>query len=159
MTRPPETRSNSRKYNSTWSKSHSLNEQLKQLEEHLGALANQEPVCQLLMSCPGIDPITALEYRAAIDDPHRFKYGDRVGSYLGLTPGENSSSLRKRRTSITKAGPSELRMLLCQAAWVYWRRHPDTSLSKWAYAIAERRGKKIAMVALMRKLAVMLWAM
>ena len=137
----------------------SLNGQIKELTSYLESEAESDPVCQLLMTCPGVGPLTALEFRAVIDEPDRFVHGDKVGSYVGLTPGEDSSSFRKRRTSITKAGSAELRMLLCQAAWCYWRNHPDTPLGIWVRGVSDRRGKKVAMVALMRKLAVIMWAM
>jgi transposase len=135
-----------------------LNEQIEKLGKELDEIAKQDPVCRLLMTHPGVGALIALEFRATIDDPKRFKHGDKVASYIGLTAGENSSSKRKRRTSITKAGSPELRRLLCQGGWSYWRTQ-DTSVVHWARKIAERRGKKIALVAIMRKMAVTLWAM
>lgn len=137
----------------------SLNEQIKEVTKHLEAMVEADEVCQLLMSHPGVGPMTALEFRATIDEPTRFKHGDKVGSYIGITPGENTSSKRKRRTSITKAGSPELRRLLCQGAWSYWRTQEGMATNGWARQVAERRGKKVAMVALMRKMSVTLWAM
>src|SRR5215510_9958288 len=67
------------------------------------------------MTAPGIGPVTALRFVAAIDEPGRFATAHRVQSYLGLTPGEHSSSERERRTGITKAGTMELRRTLIQA--------------------------------------------
>lgn len=136
-----------------------LNKQIDDVTKELEAMAKADKVCRLLMTHPGVGPLTALEFRATIDAPTRFKHGDKVGSYLGITPGENSSSKRKRRTSITKAGSPELRRLLCQGAWSYWQSQKDAPTRKWVSAIADRRGRKIAMVALMRKMSATLWSM
>lgn len=137
----------------------SLDEQIAEVTKQLESMAEKDDVCRLLMTHPGVGPITALEFRATVDDPTRFKHGDKVASYIGITPGENSSSLRKRRTSITKAGSPELRRLLCQGAWSYWRTQPGTPAGKWVRQVADRRGKKVAIVSLMRKISVTLWAM
>ena len=136
----------------------SLNGQIESMTKELEERAKAHEVCRLLMSHPGVGPITALEFCATIDEPTRFKHGDKVASYVGITPGENSSSKKKRRTSITKAGSPELRKLLCQAAWSYYRTQDDET-KRWFQQIADRRGKKIALVALMRKISVTLWAM
>jgi transposase len=82
-----------------------------------------------------------------------------VQSYLGLTPGEDSSSQRERRTGITKAGPSALRRALIQGAWTAIRRNPNDPMIAWADQIARRRGKFVAVVALARKLAGILFAL
>jgi transposase len=80
-------------------------------------------------------------------------------SYLGLTPGEDSSSKRKRLTSITKAGPKAVRWTLVQAAWTARRCRKNDPMVIWAKGIEERRGRAIAVVALARKIAGILWAM
>ena len=82
-----------------------------------------------------------------------------MSSYLGLTPGENSSSERRRLTAITKAGPRAVRWTLVQAAWTVRRCRKDDPMVKWAAAIEHRRGRAIAVVALARKMAGILWAM
>ncbi len=79
-------------------------------------------------------------------------------SYLGITPGENSSSGRKQRLAITKAGPGDLRGLLLQVAWSAWRTRPHDPMVQWARRVAERRGRKIALVALSRKIAGVMYA-
>jgi transposase len=135
-----------------------LSLQVKAATKELHELAKQIPACQLLMTIPGIGPVTAVSYVAAIGDISRFEYSHRVESYLGLTPGENSSSERERRTSITKAGPSSVRRTLIQAAWAVWRRYPNDPMARWATTIAERRGRPIAIVALARKLAGLMYA-
>ena len=109
---------------------------------------------------PGVGPLTALRFVAAIDEPGRFATAHHVQSYLGLTPGEHSSSERERRTGITKAGPMELRRTLIQAAWAAMclvrTSHP---MIDWARRLGERRGRPVAAVALARKLAGILFAM
>lgn len=135
-------------------------EEVKAADKQLQTLAGEHAVCRRLMTVPGIGPVTALRFVAAIDDPTRFATAHRVQSYLGLTPGERSSSERERRTGITKAGPMELRRTLIQSAWVAMclvrTSHP---MIDWARRLAERRGRPVAAVALARKLAGILFAM
>lgn len=136
-----------------------ISEQVKEADAQLAQIANETPVCRRLMTVPGVGQVTAVRYLAALDDMTRFSSAHGVQSYLGLTPGENSSSERKHNTGITKAGPSELRRTLVQAAWSAFRRCPNEPMVKWATQIAARRGKFIAVVALARKLAGILFAM
>jgi transposase len=82
-----------------------------------------------------------------------------VESYLGLVPSEDTSG-KRRIGSITKQGNSYLRAMLVQAAWCVLRRDPDADpLTRWGQAIAQRRGKRVAAVAVARRLAGVLWAM
>jgi transposase len=127
--------------------------QIKAANNRLKKLASEHPVARRLMTIPGVGPVTALSFVAAVDKHERFKQAHHLQSYLGLTPGENSSSERERRTSITKAGPSSVRRVLIQAAWSAMRTSPNAPMVRWATAIAERRGRFIAIVALARKLA------
>jgi transposase len=139
-----------------------LNAELTTLEEHVEALASTDAVAQRLMTAPGVGPVIALTFRAVLDDPARFG-GDarRVAAFLGLVPSESSSAERQHKGHITKAGPTALRALLVQGAWVIWRgRRPDgAALRAWAQALAARRGRRIAMVALARRVARILYAM
>lgn len=135
-----------------------LNEQVRAADRQLRATAKANPICQRLMSIPGIGPVTAVSFVAQIDDVSRFDHAFRVQSYLGLTPGEHSSGDRARRTGITKAGASSVRRNLIQAAWVAWMRAPHEPFVRWARQIAERRGKFVAIVALARKLAGIMFA-
>jgi transposase len=118
-----------------------------------------DPVCRRLTTVPGVGPVTALRFVAAVDEVSRFPSVHRLEAYLGLVPGEHSSSERQRRTGITKAGPSAVRWVLVQAAWSTLRSRRQGPLQQWARAVAERRGKRIAIVALARKLAGILFAM
>ncbi|MDX2051816.1 MAG: IS110 family transposase [Polyangiaceae bacterium] len=136
-----------------------LNEQIKLADKELEKLAEQDPICQRLMSVPGVGPVTSVRFMAALDDRSRFPSAHAVQAYLGLTPGENSSSERKQRTGITKAGPAAMRRALVQAAWNVRRFRPNDPISLWAQEIEKRRGKFIATVAVARKLAGILYAM
>lgn len=136
-----------------------LNEQIRAADEELEEIAEKDPVCNRLMSIPGVGPVTSLRFVAAIDDVSRFASAHAVASFLGLTPGENSSSERKQRTGITKAGPAAVRRALGQAAWVLRKNRPLDPMSQWAKQIELRRGKLVATTALARKLAGVLFAL
>jgi transposase len=136
-----------------------LNEQIAAADKELAALTEDDPICQRLMSAPGVGPVTSLCFVAALDEVRRFSSAHAVQSYLGLTPGENSSSERQRRTGITKAGPAMVRKSLVQAAWNIRRLRPQDPMSQWALEIEKRRGKFVATVAVARKLAGVLYAM
>jgi transposase len=136
-----------------------LNEQIEKADRELAEHAQADPTCTRLMSVPGVGPVTAIRFVAAIDDVSRFPGAHQVESYLGLVPGENSSSDRRRRTGITKAGAPALRRTLGQAAWSLRRCRRKDPLQAWADEVEKRRGKHIATVALMRKLAGILYAL
>jgi transposase len=135
-----------------------VNLQLKQADKQLAKIAHEDQVCCWLMTTPGVGPVTAVRFRAAIDKVDRFKNAHAVESYLGLTPGENSSSERTQKLGITKAGSNELRRVLIQGAWFVMTRSNDP-IAAWAKRIEARRGKFIAVVALARKLAGILFAL
>jgi transposase len=134
------------------------NMQIAIADKQLKELANQDPVCQRLMSMPGVGPVTAIRFMAALDDVTRFPNAHAVECYLGLVPGENSSATRKRRTSITKAGPPRVRWALAQAAWALRTHRKNDPLVLWADQVEKRRGKMIAMTALARRMAGVLYA-
>lgn len=136
-----------------------LNIQVKEADKQLTKISGDDPVCRRLMTTPGVGSVIAVRFVAAIDDVKRFKSAHAVQSYLGLTPGENSSSERNQKLGITKAGPSELRRALVQGAWVVLFRAKNDPMAAWAEKIAARRGKFIAVVALARKLAGILFAL
>ena len=135
-----------------------LNLHLKAADKQLMKIADEDPVCRRLMTIPGVGPVTAVRFVAAIDDVKRFENAHAVASYLGLTPGENSSSERNQKLGITKAGSSEVRRALVQAAWAVKRTSKDP-MAAWAEKIEARRGKFISVVALARKLSGIMFAM
>jgi transposase len=136
-----------------------INAQIAPADAELAGLAKDDPVCQRLMSVPGVGPVSAMRFVAALDDRARFPSAHAVQSFLGLTPGEKSSSGRQQRTAITKAGPAPVRRALVQAAWNFRRLRPVDPISQWAMEIERRRGKFIATVAVARKLAGVLFAL
>jgi transposase len=85
----------------------SINEQLVEADRELLQVAEQDPLCLRLMQVPGVGPLIALRFVAVVDEPERFPSAHHLMSYVGLTPGESSSSLRRHRTGITKAGASD----------------------------------------------------
>ncbi|HWC73192.1 MAG TPA: IS110 family transposase [Gemmatimonadales bacterium] len=135
---------------------------LDEIDEQIERLTSTDDTAQRLMTAPGVGPIVALTFAAVLDTPTRFG-GDarRATAFLGLVPREASSGERCHKGHITKAGPSELRSLLIQAAWVIWRGRSaeGAALRAWAHALAARRGRRIAIVALARRLARILFAM
>jgi transposase len=136
-----------------------LNATIKDADKELKQLAESDESCRRLMTAPGVGPVTAIRFVAAIDDVGRFPKGREVGSYIGLTPGESSSSESKHRTGITKAGTRRLRWVLVQAAWTARVHYKDDPMVQWAHQVALRRGSMVATVALARKLSVVLHAM
>jgi len=124
------------------------------------AAAAADPVATRLMTVPGVGPITALTFRAALDDVTRFADAKAVSAYLGVVPREDSSGGRRRQGGITKVGPRSVRTLLVQGAWTVWRqRRRRTALHVWVEQLAARRGRRIAIVALARRLARILFAL
>ena len=137
-----------------------VTEQLANVEAELAHLLAAEPVIQKLSTVPGVGPIVAAVFVSVVDDAKRFHRAHQLESYLGLVPGENSSGGKRRIGAITKKGNPYLRAMLVQASWSLARSaSPDDPLRVWYEATAERRGKRIAVVALARKLAGVLWAL
>jgi transposase len=138
-----------------------LNAQLTYSDATIEHLAVQDPRVLRLRSVPSIGPVTAAAFLAAIDDAQRFRHAHQLEAYLGLVPGERSSGETQRRGAITKAGHSRPRWLLIQAAVSILRRRPPQAeaLRTWAVRIAARRGKQVAVVALARRLAGILYAL
>jgi transposase len=137
-----------------------LNTQIDALDEELARLTREDPVIKRLCTVPGVGPVTATCFRATLDQASRFSSAKQVRSYLGLVPSEKSSGEQQHRGRITKAGNRRMRYLVVKAAWACWRsQQPGTkALREWAEAIATRRGRRIAAVALARKLAGLLYA-
>jgi transposase len=132
---------------------------IKKLDADIRRLAKAEARAQLLQTVPGVGPITALLFVATIDTVERFDKAEKVAEYLGLTPGEATTGFKPRLLGITKAGPSLLRTHLVQGAWTLRRTRPNDPAVLWAERISQRRNKRVATVALARKMAVMMFAM
>ena len=128
------------------------------LEAHLQQRAAGDPIVHTLQTVPGVGLIVAWTFRAQLDDLTRFRHAGQVSAAIGLVPREDSSAERRHRGHITKAGPAELRSLLVQAAWACWRSRQSATLRAWAEQLAARRGRRIAVVALARRLSRILYA-
>jgi len=139
-----------------------LNATLATVDAAREARAAIDPVTQRLMTAPGVGPVLAWTCRAVMDTPDRFG-GDasRATAFVGLVPREDSSAERQHKGSITKSGPGDLRALLVQASWAIWhsRRERAAHLRDWVSRLAARRGRRIAVVALARRLTRILYAM
>ncbi len=135
-----------------------LSTEIRALEAQLEAEAQRDPVVRRLQTVPGVGPVVALTFRAFIDEIARFDSAAKVSAAVGLVPREDSSADRRHRGHLTKAGPRELRSLLVQAAWVCWRSCRRGLLRTWTDQLAQRRGKRIAVVALARRLSRILYA-
>lgn len=139
-----------------------LNEQIKAADRKLEELVETDPTVKRLTSVPGVGRVTATAFVAAIDEVQRFADARAVRSYFGLVPREFSSGEKQLRGHISKAGSRRIRSLLVEVGWGIINRESNAltkSLRDWALKIATRRGKKIAAVALARKLAGILYAM
>ena len=138
----------------------SLEVQLGTVEQQLDELLVTEPMVAQLTTVPGVGRIVAASFVSVIDEAKRFRSAHQVESYLGLVPSEDTTGGKRRLGAISKHGNSYLRAMLVQAAWIILRQPARTDpLQRWALAVAERRGKRVAVIALARRLAGVLWAM
>jgi transposase len=134
-----------------------LREQLGILHRRLLAIVRDDDVCRRLMSVPGVGPVVALTYRATIDVPARFGNSKAVGAVLGLTPSKYQSGEVSRTGGISRCGDEMTRAMLYEAAQIVLMRSVKWSwLKAWAMKIAKHRGMKKAIVALARRLAVVM---
>jgi transposase len=138
-----------------------LNKELDQLDRQMALLGKSDPRVGVLQTAPRIGPQTAVAFVALVDNVSRFPSAHRLESYIGLIPSEWSSSERRIKQGITKRGDSRVRWLLVEAAWgILTHRSPHSfELRRWAESVAARRGRKVAAVALARRLAGILYAM
>jgi transposase len=134
-----------------------LREQLGILHRRLLVVVRDDEVCRRLMTIPGVGPVVALTYRATIDVPARFRNSRAVGAMLGLTPCKYQSGESDDTGGISKCGDEMMRVMLYEAAQILLTRTVKWSwLKAWAMTIAKRRGMKKAIVALARRLAVIM---
>jgi len=134
-----------------------LNPTIAELSQAVEREVEKYPEAQRLATHPGVGPLTGLAFVLIIGEAERFQCGKQVASYLGLVPLEESSGNRRRLGHITKQGSSILRFLLVEAAQVTVR-----SLPEWRsryFHLMMRRGRKIAKIAMARRLAVSLYWM
>ena len=132
----------------------------RELDNRTRKLAYNDPVCQRLMSAPGVGFVTALTYKAGVDDPTRFKRSRTVAAHFGLTPRRFQSGEIDIDGHISKCGDSEVRCTLYTAANAMLTRSSKwSSLKAWGMQLAKTRGHRRAVIAVARKLAVILHRM
>ncbi len=138
-----------------------LREQFAVLHRMLLRLVRHDPVCRRLMTAPGVGPVVALTYRAAVDQPQRFLHSKAVGASAGLTPKRVQSGESDYDAGISKTGDVMLRTMLYEAAQSLLT-HSGARwswLRAWGLRVAQRRGMRRATVAVARRLAVILHRM
>jgi len=127
------------------------------LDNRTRKMAHADPVCVRLMSVPGVGFITALTFKAGVDDPHRFKRSRTVGAHFGLTPRRFQSGEMDNPGRISRRGDSDVRSVLYTAANALLTRSSRWSpLKAWGMKLAKTRGHRRAVIAVARKLAVIL---
>jgi len=134
-----------------------LREQIDVLHRRLLAIVRDDEVCRRLMTVPGVGPVVALTYRATVDVPARFRRSKSVGAVFGLTPSRDQSGESDRPGAISRCGDEMMRTALYEAAQSMLVHSTRWSwLKAWAMKIARHRGMKRAIVALARRLAVIM---
>jgi transposase len=133
-----------------------LREQIVILHRRLLAIVRDDEVCRRLMTTPGVGPVVALTYRATVDVPARFRKSKAVGAVFGLTCSKYQSGEIDWSGRISRCGDEMMRVMLYEAAQSMLRSKKWSWLKAWAMQIARRRGMKKAIVALARRLAVIL---
>ena len=137
-----------------------LREQFCILHRRLLAIVRDDEVCRRLMTTPGVGPVVALTYRATVDVPARFRKSKAVGAVFGLTPSKYQSGEINRTGAISKCGDEMMRVMLYVAAQVMLTRTIRWSwLKAWGMKIARQRGMKRAIVAVARRMAVIMHRM
>ena len=137
-----------------------VGQQVSELDRKVMKLARHDAQVRRFMTVPGVGPITALAFKATIDDPARFARSRSVGAYLGLTSRRHASGEVDWTGRISKCGDAMLRSYLFEAAGVLLTRVPKWSAVKaWGVRLAKRNGLRKAKVAVARKLAVILHRM
>ena len=134
-----------------------IREQLGILHRRLLAIVRDDDVCRRLMTVPAVGPVVALTFRVTVDVPARFRNSKAVGAVFGLTPSRYQSGESDRTGGISRCGDEMMRAMLYEAAQILLVRSAKWSwLKAWAMKIARHRGLKKAIVALARRLAVIM---
>ena len=135
-----------------------LTTEIETIDARLRARVAADAVVTRLQTVPGVGIVVATTFRALLDTVDRFEHAGQVSAAIGLVPREDSSAERHHRGHITKAGPRELRALCIQAAWACWRSPGGAMFRPWVERVAARRGRRIAVVALARRLSRIMYA-
>lgn len=131
-----------------------------ELDRRVKRAASHDEVCMRMMTVPGVGPITALTFKAAVDDPARFKRSRTVGAHFGLTPRRYQSGEHDNPGRISKAGDRDVRAALYAAAnALLMRTMAGSQIKSWGMRLMRTKGRRRAVVAVARKLAVLLHRM
>src|SRR5690349_23090366 len=133
-----------------------VREQIAVLHRRLLTIVRDDGVCRRLMTPPGVGPVVALTYRATVDVPARFRKSKSVGAVFGLTCSRDQSGERDRPGAISRCGDEMMRTMLYEAAQSMLHSTRWSWLKAWAMQVAKRRGMKRAIIALARRLAVIM---
>lgn len=137
-----------------------MRQEFTKLHKMLLDVVRHDPVCRRLMTAPGIGAVVALTYRATVDQPQRFVHSRAVGAHVGLTPRRHQSGEIDFDGGISKSGDTMLRTMLYEAAQILLTQsHRWSWLKAWGMRVAQRRGMRRAIVAVARRLAVILHRM
>ena len=137
-----------------------LREQYQILHAAMGRFAADDGICRLLMSAPGVGPLVALTFRVGVDEAPRYSRSRSVPAHFGLTPARYQSGELDRGRGISKCGDTTVRWALVEAAGIILRQNTKSSpLKVWGMGLAKRRGPAKALVAVARRLAVILHRM
>jgi len=134
-------------------------ERIVRIEKKLDELSETDGRVQQLQTIPGVGPRTAEALVAVIDDPHRFKRANQLGSYLGMVPRQFESGQMSRQGRITKQGNALLRTLLVEAGWVALTYNPRLRSVYKRITAGSKGRRKVAIVAVARRMLVIAWAM
>ena len=137
-----------------------LFETFTELDRRVKRAAREDTICQRFMTVPGVGEITALSFKAAVDDPARFKSSRTVGAHFGLTPRRFQSGETDNPGRISHAGDVDVRAALYAAANAMLMRSITwSSLKAWGVRLMKTKGRRRAIVAVARKIAVVLHRM
>ena len=136
-----------------------MRQQLAVLHKMLLDTVRDDPVCRRLMTAPGVGAVVALTYRATVDQPQRFVHSRAVGAHVGLTPKRYQSGETDYDGGVSKCGDALLRTMLYEAAHSLIHGRKWSWLKAWGIRVAQRRGMRRAIVAVARRLAVVLHRM
>lgn len=137
-----------------------LLETFLELDRRVRRSANQDAITTRFMSVPGVGYVTALSFKAAVDDPTRFKSSRTVGAHFGLTPRRFQSGEKDNPGRISHAGDADVRATLYAAAnAMLMRSIAWSSLKAWGVRLMKTKGRRRAIVAVARKIAVLLHRM
>jgi len=131
-----------------------------ELDRRVRRAASHDEVCMRMMTVPGVGPIASLTFKAAVDDPSRFKRSRTVGAHFGLTPRRYQSGEHDNPGRISKAGDRDVRATLYAAAnALLMRTMAGSQIKSWGMRLMRTKGRRRAVVAVARKLAVLLHRM